>query len=167
MMPPLLTLKDVSLTFGHQPLLSQVDLTVSASNRICLVGRNGSGKSTLLKIIAGQVEPDQGTRFLQPDTTLRYLPQEPDFSDFQTSLSYVEAGLAPGDDTYRARYLLEQLGLTGEENLSTMSGGESRRCALAAALAAWMVADSGTQAEGWSWPRHPARHRRPKKVFRQ
>ena len=121
-MPPLLTLKDVSLTFGHQPLLSQVDLTVSASNRICLVGRNGSGKSTLLKIIAGQVEPDQGTRFLQPDTTLRYLPQEPDFSDFQTSLSYVEAGLAPGDDTYRARYLLEQLGLTGEENLSTMSG---------------------------------------------
>ena len=135
MMPPLLTLKDVSLTFGHQPLLSQVDLTVSASNRICLVGRNGSGKSTLLKIIAGQVEPDQGTRFLQPDTTLRYLPQEPDFSDFQTSLSYVEAGLAPGDDTYRARYLLEQLGLTGEENLSTMSGGESRRCALAAALA--------------------------------
>ena len=135
MLPPLLTLKDVSLTFGHQPLLSQVDLTVSASDRICLVGRNGSGKSTLLKIIAGQVEPDQGTRFLQPGTTLRYLPQEPDFSDFQTSLSYVEAGLAPGDDTYRARYLLEQLGLTGEEDLSTMSGGESRRCALAAALA--------------------------------
>ena len=134
-MPPLLTLKDVSLTFGNQSLLNQVDLTVSASDRICLVGRNGSGKSTLLKIIAGQVEPDQGTRFLQPGTTLRYLPQEPDFSDFQTSLSFVEAGLAPGDDTYRARYLMEQLGLTGEEDLSTMSGGESRRCARVAALA--------------------------------
>lgn len=135
MAPPLLTLKDVSLTFGHQPLLDQVELTVSAGDRICLVGRNGSGKSSLLKIIAGQVEPDQGTRFLQPSTTLRYLPQEPDFSGFQTCFSYVEAGLSPGDDPYRARYLLEQLGLTGEENLSTMSGGEARRCALVAALA--------------------------------
>ena len=82
MAPPLLTLKDVSLTFGHQPLLDQVELTVSAGDRICLVGRNGSGKSSLLKIIAGQVEPDQGTRFLQPGTTLRYLPQEPDLSGF-------------------------------------------------------------------------------------
>ena len=135
MAPPLLTLKDVSLTFGHQPLLDQLELAVSAGDRICLVGRNGSGKSTLLKIIAGQIEPDQGTRFLQPGTTLRYLPQEPDFSGFQTSLSYVEAGLALGDDPYRARYLLEQLGLNGEEDLSTMSGGEARRCALAASLA--------------------------------
>ena len=135
MAPPLLTLKNVSLSFGHQPLLDQLELAVSVGDRICLVGRNGSGKSTLLKIIAGQIEPDQGTRFLQPGTTLRYLPQEPDFSGFQTSLSYVEAGLALGDDPYRARYLLEQLSLTGEEDLSTMSGGEARRCALAASLA--------------------------------
>ena len=48
MAPPLLTLKDVSLTFGDQPLLDQVELIVSAGDRICLVGRNGSGKSTLL-----------------------------------------------------------------------------------------------------------------------
>ncbi|MAI10407.1 MAG: elongation factor 3 [Rhodospirillaceae bacterium TMED167] len=135
MASPLLTLKNVSLSFGHQPLLDQLELAVSVGDRICLVGRNGSGKSTLLKIIAGQIEPDQGTRFLQPGTTLRYLPQEPDFSGFQTSLSYVEAGLALGDDPYRARYLLEQLSLTGEEDLSTMSGGEARRCALAASLA--------------------------------
>jgi len=135
MAPPLLTLKDIFLTFGHQPLLEGAELSVSAGDRICLVGRNGSGKSTLLKIVAGQVEPDDGERFLQPGTTLRYLPQEPDFSGFETSLAYVEAGLAPGDDPYRAQYLLEQLGLTGEEDTKTMSGGESRRCALAAALA--------------------------------
>ena len=135
MAPPLLTLKDISLTFGHQPLLEGAELSVSVGDRICLVGRNNSGKSTLLKIVAGQVEPDGGDRFLQPGTTLRYLPQEPEFSGYVSSLAYVEADLAPGDDPYRAHYLLEQLGLTGEEDPATMSGGESRRCALAAALA--------------------------------
>ena len=52
--------------------------------KIALVGRNGSGKSTLLKIAAGQIEPDGGTRFLQPGATIRYLPQEPDLSGFAT-----------------------------------------------------------------------------------
>jgi ATP-binding cassette subfamily F protein uup len=66
---------------------------------------------------------------------VRYLPQEPDFSGYKTSLAYVEAGLGPGDDPYRARYLVEELGLTGEEDPASMSGGESRRAALARVLA--------------------------------
>jgi acetylornithine deacetylase/succinyl-diaminopimelate desuccinylase-like protein len=56
--------------------------------------------------------PDSGSRFVQPGATVRYLPQEPDFTGFATTLAYVEAGLGPGDDHYQARYLLEQLGLT-------------------------------------------------------
>ncbi len=58
-------------------------------------GRNGSGKSTLLKIAAGLVEADSGTRFVQPGATIRYLPQEPDFSAFATIEDAVLAGLAP------------------------------------------------------------------------
>ncbi len=135
MAPPLIQLKDIALTFGGTPLLSGVELAVSAGERVCLVGRNGSGKSTLLKIAAGLIEPDRGTRFVQPGATVRYLPQEPDFAGFATTLAYVEAGLGPGDDPYQAHFLLEQLGLTGSESPSHISGGEARRAALARVLA--------------------------------
>jgi ABC transport system ATP-binding/permease protein len=135
MAPPLIQLKDIALTFGGTPLLSAVELSVSAAERVCLIGRNGSGKSTLLKIAAGLVEPDSGSRFVQPGATIRYLPQEPDFAGHATTLSYVEAGLGPGDDHYQARYMLEQLGLRGDEDPAHLSGGEARRAALARVLA--------------------------------
>ncbi len=135
MAPPLLTLQDIWLTISGKPLLEGAELSVSPGERLALVGRNGSGKSTLLKIAAGQVEADQGLRFFQPDATVRYLSQEPDLSGFATTLAYVEAGLGPSDDLYRARYLLEQLGLTGEEDPAHLSGGEARRAAIARVLA--------------------------------
>ncbi|MCQ4162405.1 ATP-binding cassette domain-containing protein [Roseomonas sp. GC11] len=133
--PPLLFLQDIRLGFGTTPLLSGATLSVSPGERVALIGRNGSGKSTLLKIAAGLAQPDGGTRFVQPGATLRYLEQEPDLSAFPNVLAYVMAGLAPGDDEYRAHYLLEQLGLTGEEVPGNLSGGEGRRAALARALA--------------------------------
>src|SRR6266513_2154120 len=135
MAPPLIQLKDIKLTFGGTPLLSGVELSVSSGERVCLIGRNGSGKSTLLKIAAGLVEPDSGSRFVQPGATIRYLPQEPDVAGFATTLAYVEAGLGPGDDRYQARYVLEQLGLHGDEDPARLSGGEARRAALARVLA--------------------------------
>jgi ABC transport system ATP-binding/permease protein len=113
MAPPLLTLQNIHLTFGGTPLLEGAELAIFENERLCLVGRNGSGKSTLLKIVAGLVEVDSGRRFVQPGTTIRYLPQEPDFSGVATALEYVEAGLGPSDDTYRAQYLLVQLGGVG------------------------------------------------------
>ena len=135
MAPPLIQLKDIALTFGGTPLLDGVELSVSAGERVCLVGRNGSGKSTLLKIAAGLIEPDRGTRFMQPGASIRYLPQEPDFAGAASVLAYVEAGLGPHDDPHLARNVLEQLGLTGREDPAHLSGGEARRAAIARALA--------------------------------
>lgn len=135
MAPPLLHLQDIHLSIGGQKLLAGAELAVHEADAIALVGRNGSGKSTLLKIAAQSVEPDHGERFFQPGTTLRYLPQEPDLSGFETVLAYVEEGLAPGDDHYRGQYLLEELGLTGKEKPADISGGEARRAALARVLA--------------------------------
>ena len=133
--PPILVLRDIHLTFGRTSLLERAEFSVLPGDRLCLVGRNGSGKSTLLKIAAGLVEADKGDRFVQPGATFRYLAQEPDLTGYPNALAYVEAGMMPGDDPYRAPYLLEQLGLTGAEDLSKLSGGEARRCALARALA--------------------------------
>jgi ATP-binding cassette subfamily F protein uup len=133
--PPLLLLQDTRLMFGTTPLLNGATLSVSPGERLALIGRNGSGKSTLLKIAAGEAQADGGTRFVQPGATVRYLPQEPDLSSYANVMAYVESGLTAGDDPYRAQYLLEQLGLTGEEKPANLSGGEARRTALARALA--------------------------------
>jgi ABC transport system ATP-binding/permease protein len=133
--PPLLRLAGLTLSFGGTPLLAAAELTVAAGDRVCLVGRNGSGKSTLLRLAAGLIEPDAGTRFLQPGAAIRYLPQEPDAGQFASTLAYVEAGLGATGDRHQARYLLQQLGLDGSENPAALSGGELRRAALARVLA--------------------------------
>jgi len=131
----LLNLRDIHLTFGGAPCLDGAELTLADDERIALVGRNGSGKSTLLKIAAGLIEQDGGERWVQPGTTMRYLPQEPDLSGFKTVLDYVLDGLGPADDPHRATHLLERLGLDGGAAPTHLSGGEIRRAAIARTLA--------------------------------
>ncbi len=135
MAPPLLTLADTALTFGATPLLTNAEIIVGEGDRIGLVGRNGSGKSSFLKIAAGIIEADSGERFVHPGSTLRYLPQEPDLAGYDSVIDYVRAGLAPGDEDYRADYLVEHLGVDPAAPPDTLSGGEARRAALARTLA--------------------------------
>ena len=113
------------------PLLT---LTVAPGERLCLVGRNGSGKSTLLKIAAGMIQPDTGERFAHPGATIQYLPQEADFTGFDSVRAYVEAGLGPTGDPYQAQALIDELGMRGEEDPQLLSGGEARSAALARVL---------------------------------
>lgn len=135
MTPPVLTLKQIALTFGGTPLLEGADLTLYENDRVCLVGRNGSGKSTLMKIAAGIVTPDAGEIFIQPGMTWRYLPQEPDLTAFASIGEYVHDGLEGADDAYRIPYLLDALGLDASSGTQNLSGGEARRAALARTLA--------------------------------
>ncbi|MGD9803628.1 MAG: ABC-F family ATP-binding cassette domain-containing protein [Hyphomicrobiaceae bacterium] len=132
----LLALKDIHLTFGSTPLLDGADLSVGPGDRICLIGRNGSGKSTLLRIAAGMAEPDSGTRFAHPGARIAALAQEADLSAYATTLDAVLATLGATDDEARARALLGGFGFTGSESTASLSGGETRRVAIAQALAA-------------------------------
>ncbi len=130
---PLLTLSDITLTFGGTPLLDGATLSITPGERIGLVGRNGSGKSTLLKIMAGEVIPDTGTRFVPPGKTIAYMEQDPDFAPFDTLGDFVRHGLDPSED-YRADIALEGVKLDGTRASAQASGGERRRAALARLL---------------------------------
>ena len=66
MAPPLLSVSDLGLNLGDRWLLRHVDLAISAGDRLAFVGRNGAGKSSLMKLIAGQTEPDEGSRWCAP-----------------------------------------------------------------------------------------------------
>ncbi|UMM63195.1 ABC-F family ATP-binding cassette domain-containing protein [Aristophania vespae] len=134
MSAPILNLQNISYTLGGRPLLEGANLAIEPGHRLCLVGRNGSGKSTLLRIAAGEIHCDDGERFIQPGIKIHYLPQEPDFTVWKTTYDAVCDGL-PEEEHYKARSLLTELGLTGDEDCRALSGGESRRCALAQALA--------------------------------
>ncbi|MCP5073955.1 MAG: ATP-binding cassette domain-containing protein [Rhodobacteraceae bacterium] len=132
--PPFLTLSDVSLTFGGNPLFNGLNLAIHAGSRTCLVGRNGSGKSTLLKVIAGTVEPDSGERFVQPGVSVGYMQQHPDISGFATLGDFTMSGLDIGEE-YRVEMAAEGLKLNLDQSPKMASGGERRRAALAKILA--------------------------------
>ncbi len=91
---PLLRLDDISLAYGHHPLLDHVSLAIEAGERVCLIGRNGEGKSSLLRIVAGVVKPDGGTRSLQPGARIATLDQEVDCADTANVYEVVAGGLA-------------------------------------------------------------------------
>lgn len=133
---PIYTIKDAKLSFGLNPLFTGVDLYINRGDKICLVGRNGCGKSTLLKVIAGEIEADDGEFFMQPGTRVGYMPQEPDFEGCKTLREVVERGLSAQEknQTYRADKLIEYFGIKAEQKPDESSGGERRKAALAAAL---------------------------------
>ena len=131
---PLLQLSSISLTFGGNPVFDGLDLVVQPGDRVALVGRNGSGKSTLMKVMAGLVDPDQGSRVIPPGVTVGYMEQDPDLSAFATLGDYAASAL-PETDVYRVAMVAEGLKFRPETPVATASGGERRRAALAKLLA--------------------------------
>jgi ATP-binding cassette subfamily F protein uup len=129
--PPLVALKDVRLQDGQRPLFDGVDLAVEPRSRAALVGRNGAGKSTLMKVVMGLIEPDSGDRSVQSAVRFAYVPQEPEITG-ETLLDYASSGEA---ETWTAESWLATFGLDPEKSTQGLSGGETRRAALAKAFA--------------------------------
>lgn len=131
---PLLQLTDISLTFGGEPVFHDLSLVVQPGDRVALVGRNGSGKSTLMKVMAGLVEADAGSRVVPPGVTVGYMEQDPGMEGFATLGDYAASGLDPSE-TYRVEMAGEGLKFDPARAVSTASGGERRRAALAKLMA--------------------------------
>ncbi len=90
----LLRLEDISLAYGHHPLLQGAALTLEAGERVCLIGRNGEGKSSLMRIAAGTIKPDSGTRTAQSNLRIATLDQEVVCGETETVYDVVAGGLA-------------------------------------------------------------------------
>ena len=131
---PLLQLSDISLTFGGDPVFDDLSLVVQPGDRVALVGRNGSGKSTLMKVMAGLVEPDKGARIVSPGMSVGYMEQEPTMEGFATLGDFAASELDPAEE-YRVEMAAEGLRFDAARPVSTASGGERRRAALAKLMA--------------------------------
>ncbi|MCM2296471.1 ATP-binding cassette domain-containing protein [Rhodoferax sp.] len=159
----LITLLDAQLAFGHVPLLDHTTFSLETQERVGLIGRNGAGKSSLLKILGGLEKPDDGTLQVQGNTRISYVAQEPQLDSDATVFEAVSAGLARvrelideysqghGDldamqseieslDGWnweqRVGETLHRLHLDADARISTLSGGNKKRVALAQALVA-------------------------------
>ena len=120
----LLSLHDVSLAFGGDPVLDGVSLNVESGVRACVTGRNGEGKSTLLKVIAGRLESDTGEIIRAPGLKVAFLEQEVP-SDRPGTVKEIA----------RSDSLISQMGLDPAAVFNALSGGLRRRVLLARALA--------------------------------
>jgi ATP-binding cassette subfamily F protein uup len=90
---PLLSLDDVSIAFSHVPLLDHASLLVEPGERVAVIGRNGTGKSTLLQILSGELPPDTGQVWRQPNTTAARLVQDVALTAHRTVFDVVADGL--------------------------------------------------------------------------
>ena len=137
---PLVALDNVSIAFGHLPLLSGASLQVDAGERIALIGRNGSGKSTLLNILSGELSPDSGTVQRQPGVRVSRLVQDVPLSTARTVAEVVGEGLGALDvhdewqRHHQADQVMSRLALPPAAVVDTLSGGWKRRVLLARAL---------------------------------
>ena len=137
-MAAILYAEHLSKSYTLKKLLTDVTLYIGEHDRIGVVGINGTGKSTLLKILAGIEEPDSGTVMRKNGLRVSFLPQMPDYSVERTAVEQVLFD-APKDvgapDEYEAKTLLSQFGISDfEADVRTLSGGQKKRVALAAAL---------------------------------
>ncbi|WP_205471640.1 ABC-F family ATP-binding cassette domain-containing protein [Nocardioides sp. SYSU D00038] len=134
----LLNLERVSKSYGVRPLLTDVSLGIGAGERIGIVGRNGDGKTTLLEVMTGLEEPDTGRVSQQRGLLIGYLHQGDELVDTHSVREAVLAGRSDHEWAAdpRTREVVEVLlaGVSLDRPVLGLSGGERRRCSLAALL---------------------------------
>ena len=134
----LLSAEHLSINFGSRQLLEDVNFYLNEGDKVGVIGINGTGKSTFLKVLAGRLEADAGTISRNPNVQVSLLEQNPPMEDDATVLEQVFLHF-PKEfrelNEYEAKTMLNKLGLPDyEQRVGTLSGGQRKRVALAAAL---------------------------------
>lgn len=135
----ILTVDNVTKSYGERRLFSGASFYLQEGEKAGIIGINGTGKSTLLKMIAGLEEPDEGRIITANHCIVRFLPQNPQFSQEETVLEAVlkgnrtenNAGYIEAD----AKSMLTRLGVTAfHQPCGQLSGGQRKRLALVSVL---------------------------------
>ncbi|MEM9877692.1 MAG: ATP-binding cassette domain-containing protein [Pseudomonadota bacterium] len=133
--PPILTAKSIALGYAGAPLFRDISIAIGEHERLGLVGRNGAGKSTFMKVLARRLDPDSGSVDVMPGNVVTYLPQEPDFDQFETVSQALLDVFEPDEQlAYKIEPMAEELGLSLSASPAQLSGGGQRRIALARAF---------------------------------
>jgi len=134
----LLSAEGISFNYGFRQLADHISLYLNEGDKLGITGVNGSGKSTLLRLLAGVETPDEGSVSTNPNIQISFLEQEPSFNPEMTPLEHIFNNAPPQFRElreYEAKTILTKLGLTDYgAKLGTLSGGQRKRVALAAAL---------------------------------
>ena len=134
----LLSAEHLSIDFGDRRLLDDVNFYLDDGDKTGIIGINGTGKSTFLKVLVGALPPDGGSVTRNPNVQVSYLSQNPVMDDDATVLEQVFLHF-PAEfrelNEYEAKTMLNKLGITDyDQKVGTLSGGQRKRVALAAAL---------------------------------
>lgn len=132
-----LNLEHISKIYGEKNIFEDVSFGIHEGDKIGVIGINGTGKTTLLKMIAGLETPDEGRVITQNGLRITYLPQNPEFPDGETVLSYVCSGHKAWNwnTESEAKTVLTRLSVFDfEEPIAHLSGGQKKRAALARTL---------------------------------
>lgn len=124
----LLNLSNAYLGFGDHPLLDHTELHIEPGERVCLVGRNGAGKSTLMKVLAGEVQLDDGKLIFEKDIVVTRLEQDPPRHIQDTVFDYVAEGIAHLSDLLKQYHHISQQMQTdySDELLSKLSNVQAQ-----------------------------------------
>jgi ABC transport system ATP-binding/permease protein len=134
MSAPVLSYEGLGLIQGSGWLFRDLNIYVGERDRLALIGRNGAGKTTLLRLLAGQIDCDEGKRVIVPRTRVIMLDQEPSMQGHTTLLDFATAGPdAPARHEVEA--FADQIGIDLSRDAATASGGERRRAGIARAMA--------------------------------
>ena len=134
----LLSVQDARVSFGNKVLFDALSFNILEGQKICLVGKNGTGKTTLMNIITGDRELDDGIRWKLQGATIGYLHQDIIAKPGQTVFDYIFEQFESEEDRelhrYKVEMVVEPLDLDIQAQMTTLSGGQLRRAALARAL---------------------------------
>jgi len=137
----LLTVENLTKSFGDKMLFEDISFGINAGQKTALIARNGYGKSTLLNILTGKELQDSGKVTFRGDVKMAYLPQRPDFHNHQTVRSFVEAAerpetIEPWDFEQSVEEVLSRLEVDRlmDRAMDTLSGGEQKKVALSRIL---------------------------------